>query len=41
MGNYIFVESLYNVDYEKKVFTKFFVHEWFSGGSRLEFSDEQ
>ena len=41
MGNYIFVESLYNVNYEKKYSQSFFGHEWSSGGSRLEFSDEQ
>ena len=41
MGNYTFLESVYHVDYEKKFSQRFFGHEWFSGGSRLEFSDEQ
>ena len=37
MGNYIFLESLYNVDYEKNVFTKFFWSGIVFKGSRLGF----
>ena len=41
MGNNIFWESIYNVDYQKKVFTKFFWSWMVLRGSRLEFSDEK